>query len=74
MTGKKVKQFGPGNPLAAFEQTGISRPRDLRYTIANLVRVALGLWHYLVDITLYADSSGFLRVVMRSRLPRLRRF
>ncbi len=59
MTGKEaVKQFGPGNPLAAFEQTGISRPRDLRYTIANLVRVALGfVGIILLILTLYA---GFL--------------
>jgi cytochrome bd-type quinol oxidase subunit 2 len=47
----------PGNPLQAFEQAG-SRPRDLRYIIANVVRVALGfVGMILLILTLYA---GFL--------------
>lgn len=55
-----VRQFGPGNPLAAFEQTGIRRPRDLRYTIANLIRVALGfVGIILLILTLYAGYLWF---------------
>lgn len=47
----------PGNPLVLFEDAG-SKPRDIRYIIANMVRVALGfIGIILLVLTLYA---GFL--------------
>lgn len=49
--------YGPGNPLTGFYEAG-AQPRDVRYVIANLVRVALGfIGIIMLVLTIYA---GFL--------------